>query len=103
MLTITNPEFVRALADLPGGLLPMYKADAGRMTLIVKSMREVAVTAHVHLGHWSKLAGYLLAAAAHSRRDGVPAAMRPGLLVPNTRHAGIAVYRVASTNLVTLY
>lgn len=47
MLTITNPEFVRALADLPGGLLPMYKADAGRMTLIVKSMREVAVTAHV--------------------------------------------------------
>ena len=29
--------------------------------------------------------------------------MRPDLLVPNTRHAGIAVYRVASTNLVTLY
>ena len=54
-------------------------------------------------GHWSKLAGYLLASAAHSRRDGVPAAMRPDLLVPNTRHAGIAVYRVASTNLVTLY
>ena len=47
MLTITNPEFVRALPDLPGGLLPMYKADAGRMALIVKSMREVAVTAHV--------------------------------------------------------
>lgn len=47
MLTITNPEVVRALADLPGGLVPMYKADAGRMTLIVKSMREVAMTAHV--------------------------------------------------------
>ena len=47
MLTITNPEIVRALADLPGGLVPMYKADARRMTLIVKSMREVAVTAHV--------------------------------------------------------
>ena len=53
-------------------------------------------------GHWSKLAGYLLASAAHSRRDGVPAAMRPGLLVPNTRHAGIAVYRVTSTKLKTL-
>ena len=29
--------------------------------------------------------------------------MRPGLLVPNTRHAGIAVYRVTSTKLKTLY
>ena len=47
MLTITNPEVVRALSDLPGGLVPLYKADAGRMTLIVKSMKEVAVTAHV--------------------------------------------------------
>ena len=47
MLTITNPEVVRALGDLPGGLVPIYKADAGRLTLIVKSMREVAVTAHV--------------------------------------------------------
>ena len=47
MLTITNPEIVRALADVPGGLVPMYKADARRLTLIVKSMREVAVTAHV--------------------------------------------------------
>ena len=47
MLTITNPEVVRALADVPGGLNPMYKADARRMTLIVKSMREIAVTAYV--------------------------------------------------------
>lgn len=32
-----------------------------------------------------------------------PAAMRSDLPVRNTRHAGIAVSRVASTNLVTLY
>ena len=36
------------------------------------------------LGHCSKLAGYLLAWAAHSRHEGFPAAMRPDLLVPNT-------------------
>ena len=65
--------------------------------------RKRAATGARKLGHWSKLAGYLLASAAHSRRDGVPAAMRPDLLVPNTRYAGIAVYRVASTNLKTLY
>ena len=47
MLTITNPEVVRALADWPGGLNPMYKTDARRMTLIVKSMREIAAAAYV--------------------------------------------------------
>ena len=47
MLAITNPEVVRALADVPGGLAPMYKADVRRMALIVKSMREIAVTAYV--------------------------------------------------------
>ena len=29
--------------------------------------------------------------------------MRPDLLVPNTRHVGIAVYRVTSTKLTKLY
>ena len=47
MLTITNPEVLHALRDLPGGLLPTRTAGTSRLTLIVKSMREVAVTAHL--------------------------------------------------------
>ena len=47
MLTITNPEVLHALGDLPGGLLPTRKVGTSRLTLIVKYMREVAVTAHL--------------------------------------------------------
>ena len=55
------------------------------------------------LGHWPKLAGYLLASAAHSRRDGVPAAMGPDLLGPNTRHRESPCTVGPSTQLTTLY
>ena len=81
-------------------LARLIHGEAGRPAI---EQAERVAQAVVRLGHWSKLAGYLLASAAHSRRDGVPAAMRPSLLVPNTRHAGIAVYRVTSTKLKTLY
>ena len=47
MLTITNPEVLHTLIDLPGGLLPTRKVGASRITLIVKSMREIAVTAQL--------------------------------------------------------
>ena len=47
MLTLTNPEVMHTLVDLPGGLLPTRKAGASQMALIVKCMREVAATAHL--------------------------------------------------------
>ena len=53
-----------------------------------------ALVVAAHSGH---------TALALSRRDGFPAARRPDLLVPNTRHAATPVYRVASTKLTTLY
>ena len=76
---------------------PRYERGA-RMKLRQKHVARLG-----GYGHWSKPAGYLLASAAHSRRDGVPAAMRPDPLVPNARHARIAVHRVASTKLTALY
>ena len=47
MLTITNPGVLHTLVDLPGGLVPMQYANTGRIILIVKSMREIAVTAEL--------------------------------------------------------
>ena len=47
MPTITNPEVVDTLIDLSVGLLPTRKVGASRMTLIVKYMREIAITAQL--------------------------------------------------------
>ena len=47
MLTIANPEVLHTLNDLPGGLFPTRNVGASRITLIVKSMREIAVTAQL--------------------------------------------------------
>lgn len=45
MLTITNQGIVHTLVDFPGGLMPAVNVNTGGGILIVKSMREIAVTA----------------------------------------------------------
>ena len=47
MLTVSNPGMSQTLVDCPGGLLPLRNVNTGRMILMVKSMREVAVTARL--------------------------------------------------------
>ena len=42
-----SPGMLHTLVDCPGGLLPWVNANTGRMILMVKSVREVAVTARL--------------------------------------------------------
>ena len=46
-LTITNPEVVHSLVDMPGGLLPILRVGNSRKILIVKASREAAQTARL--------------------------------------------------------
>ena len=45
--SVTYPEILQTLVDFPGGLLPMRYVGSSRMILIAKTMREIAVTAHL--------------------------------------------------------
>ena len=45
--SVTYPEVLQTLVDLPGGLLPMRSVGSSRMILIMKTMREIAVTAQL--------------------------------------------------------
>ena len=42
--SVTYPEVLQTLVDIPGGLLPMRYVGSSRMLLIVKAMREIAET-----------------------------------------------------------
>ncbi len=45
--SVTYPEILQTLVDLPVGLLPMRYAGSSRMILIVKTLREFAATAQL--------------------------------------------------------
>ena len=45
--SVTYPEVLQTLVDFPCGLLPMRYVGSSRMILIAKTMREIAVTAHL--------------------------------------------------------
>ena len=49
-LSITNPELVGTLADLPVGLSPIRRGGDSRMILVVKGPREMAQTAKLRGG-----------------------------------------------------
>ena len=46
-LTVTNPEVLDWLVDMPAGLFPFRRAGDSRLILVVKASREVAQTARV--------------------------------------------------------
>ena len=45
--SVAYPEFLHELVDLPSGLLPTRSVGSSRVTLIAKTMREIAVTARL--------------------------------------------------------
>ncbi|WP_423918514.1 hypothetical protein [Candidatus Poriferisodalis sp.] len=45
--SVTHPAFSQALLDFKGGILPTRDAGSSRMVLIVKTKREIAVTARL--------------------------------------------------------
>ena len=45
--SVAYPEVLEALDDLPGGLMPMSNESSSRMTLIAKTLREIAATARL--------------------------------------------------------
>ena len=49
-LTITNPEVLDRLVDMPVGLLPIRRVGDSRVILVMKASREVAQTARLRRG-----------------------------------------------------
>ncbi|MDE2781600.1 MAG: chlororespiratory reduction 6 domain-containing protein [Gemmatimonadota bacterium] len=49
-LTVTNPEVLDWLVDMPAGLMPFRRVGDSRLILVVKASREVAQTARVRGG-----------------------------------------------------
>ena len=49
-LTVTNPEVLDTLVDIPGGLWPIRRLGDSRMILVVKFLREAAQTARLRKG-----------------------------------------------------
>ena len=49
-LSVTNPEIMDTLVDIPGGLWPIRRGGDSRMILVVKAPREMAQTAKLRGG-----------------------------------------------------
>ena len=49
-LTITNPEVLDTLVNIPVGLWPIRRPGDSRMILVVKASREAAQTARLRRG-----------------------------------------------------